>query len=224
MASEAPKLAGFKILPATDDDFFALAQVEAIANDTATQTPIEANVSRLMFGLPNDENSKFRAKGMIERRRDDTSMKDYKVVVEEDGKEKIVAWASWNFYTDERVIKDWTNITWPETANGDACNGIIGRMTTLRQKHMSGKNYAFLQVLATLEEYRGRGIGSALLRQGIADAQELGLHDFWLTASADGRPLYAKFGFQDVEPLTVDLEQYGGSGDPNVMGMRRFPN
>ncbi|KAJ5771976.1 hypothetical protein N7520_002505 [Penicillium odoratum] len=221
---ESPTSIAFKILPATEDDFLALARVESISNDTVSKTPIEANVSRIMFGPPNEENHRFRAKGLADKLQKDPTMRNYKAVVEEDGKEKIVAWAEWNFYTEVEPIKDWVDIDWPATANGAACNDIIGKFTALRQKYMSGKRYAFLQVLATLEEYRGKGIGSAMIKHGLAEAEELGLSDLWLTASADGHDLYAKFGFRDIEPTLSpeDIVKYGGSGDPNVMAMGRF--
>lgn len=61
-----------------------------------------------------------------------------------------------------------------------------------------------------------------MLKQGIADAKEKGLNDFFLNASADGRPLYAKFGFEAVERLDIDVKKYGGVGDANAFSMRRI--
>jgi ribosomal protein S18 acetylase RimI-like enzyme len=81
-----------------------------------------------------------------------------------------------------------------------------------------------LQVLATLPEYRGHGVGSALIKLGLDEGMNTGLNDFWLEASNDGHALYAKYGFQDVEPVLFDLEKYGGVGMSQLMAMRRFPN
>ncbi|KAJ6115200.1 hypothetical protein N7486_000978 [Penicillium sp. IBT 16267x] len=224
MGSQAPQWKAFKILPATEDDFLTLAEVEAICNDTVTETPQEANISHIMFGSPNAENHKFRAKGLVDNLSKEPSMRNYKAVVEEDGKEKIVAWASWNFFTEVQPIKDWVNLDWPATANGEACNDIIGRMTAMRQKYMSGRKYVLLQVLAVLQEYRCRGIGSSLVRHGLAEAEALGLSDLWLTATADGHDLYTKVGFRDLESIFTheDIAKYGGSGDPKIMAMGRL--
>jgi ribosomal protein S18 acetylase RimI-like enzyme len=79
-------------------------------------------------------------------------------------------------------------------------------------------------VLATLPDFRLRGIGSSLVRHGLAEAEALGLSDLWLTASADGHDLYMKYGFQDLESVFTheDIAKYGGSGDPKVMAMGRL--
>ncbi|KAJ5548554.1 hypothetical protein N7513_005788 [Penicillium frequentans] len=224
MGSQTPPPLSFKILPATEEDFLTLAQVESICNDTSLGTPLEANITRIMFGPPHPENHKFRAKGLVDQLNKDPTMKNYKAVVEEDGKEKIVAWASWNFYPEVTPIKDWTNLDWPAPANREACNDIIGRMTAMRQKYMSGRRFAFLQVLATLPEYRCRGIGSSLVQHGLAEAEALGISDLWLTASAHGHALYLKYGFRDLESIFTheDIAKYGGSGDPKVMAMGRL--
>lgn len=78
-----------------------------------------------------------------------------------------------------------------------------------------------LQVLATLPEYCGKGVGSALLQQGLSTGRGLGLNDYWIDASADGHDLYAKFGFVDTEPVILDVEKYGGVGTICIMGMRK---
>lgn len=142
MGSQTPQPQSFKILPATEEDFLKLAEIESISNDSMTGTPLEANITHIMFGPPNPENHKFRAKGLVDMLSKDPTMKNYKAVVEEDGKEKIVAWAQWNFYPEVTPIKDWANLDWPATANGEACNDLIGRMTAIRQKYMSGRKFA----------------------------------------------------------------------------------
>ncbi|KAJ6007862.1 hypothetical protein N7540_011838, partial [Penicillium herquei] len=224
MGETNPRSLQFQILPATADDFYALSEVEAVSNLTPTKIAQESNITYLMFGSPKSEEcNKDRAHGLNEMLRSDPAMKNYKAVVQDDnGQDKIVAWAQWGFYTEVQPIKDWADREWPETANADACNGIIAQIATARQKHMSGKKHAFLQVLATLPEYRCQGIASTMLKQGIAEAKEKGLNDFFLTASADGHDLYAKYGFRDIEPLNLDIEKYGGVGDARIIAMGRF--
>lgn len=78
--------------------------------------------------------------------------------------------------------------------------------------------------MATLPEYRFKGLGSALLRTGLDEAAAAGLADFWLEASEDGHGLYEKFGFVDQDCLMFDLEKYGGIGQAKVMMMRRLSN
>ncbi|KAJ5721227.1 uncharacterized protein N7483_009161 [Penicillium malachiteum] len=224
MGEANPRSIRFQILPATADDFYALAEVEAVSNLAAAKVARESNITYLMFGHPKSgECNKDRARGLNEMLRTDPAMKNYKAVVQDDnGQDKIVAWAQWGFYTEVQPIKDWTDREWPETANAAACNGIIAEISSARKKHMSGKTHAFLQVLATLPEYRCQGIASTMLKQGISEAKEKGLNDFFLTASADGHDLYVKYGFRDIEHLDMDLERYGGVGDARIIAMGRF--
>jgi N-acetylglutamate synthase and related acetyltransferases len=75
-----------------------------------------------------------------------------------------------------------------------------------------------------LPQYRGQGIGSGLLKVGLAEARELGLTEFFLEASDDGHDLYAKFGFADIEQTMIDLVPYGGKGKAQVRAMAILPN
>jgi len=57
--------------------------------------------------------------------------------------------------------------------------------------------------VATLPEYRGRGLGKALTLAVMQAACEIGYSTAVLFATADGYPLYRKMGFETVE--TVDF-------------------
>ena len=78
-----------------------------------------------------------------------------------------------------------------------------------------------MQVLATLPEYRGQGIASALLDLGLTHGINEGLREFWLSATQDGYPLYKKRGFEGVEAIQRDLTQFGAVGTSNIVGMRK---
>jgi hypothetical protein len=43
----------------------------------------------------------------------------------------------------------------------------------------------------------------------------------WLEASAKGRRLYRKLGFNDVEDIVIDLSEYGGEGVETTVCMLR---
>ncbi len=47
----------------------------------------------------------------------------------------------------------------------------------------------------TLPAWRGRGIARRLMQEIISYAQSLNVQQFWLHATAQGRPLYEKIGF-----------------------------
>ena len=78
-----------------------------------------------------------------------------------------------------------------------------------------------LYVIATLPEYRGQGIASALIGHGINEAVSEGLKSFWLDASDDGHSVYEKYGFRDVESIEKDIAKYGGRGKATIIGMKK---
>jgi ribosomal protein S18 acetylase RimI-like enzyme len=51
----------------------------------------------------------------------------------------------------------------------------------------------------TIPSYRGRGLADRLLQELIADAKRAGVGKIRLSATADGYPLYKRFGFIDLE-------------------------
>ena len=69
-----------------------------------------------------------------------------------------------------------------------------------------------LGVLVVSPDCQRKGIGSALLEEGLGEVDRLGLQCV-LSASAKGRGLYKKFGFTDFEILKFNLSEYeGGEG------------
>lgn len=66
-----------------------------------------------------------------------------------------------------------------------------------------GVSFVYLADVYVLEEYRGRGLGEALVRE-MVERSELG-HLKWLLHTTDMHPLYRKLGF-DV-PTTKVMER-----------------
>ena len=69
---------------------------------------------------------------------------------------------------------------------------------------------ARLRKFATLPEFQGRGIGSALLTHIIASVQETGIAYFWCDARATATEFYARFG------LEAEGEVFTKSGLPYI--------
>ena len=57
--------------------------------------------------------------------------------------------------------------------------------------------------VATLSEARGRGLATALMRQGLWDAREGGCETSTLQATAAGRPVYERLGYEDLGALQM---------------------
>ncbi|KAJ5152732.1 uncharacterized protein N7482_009210 [Penicillium canariense] len=223
MAVSSSSSLQFKVLPATEEDCAAMAMVETVSNCAASKVKPEHNLACVLFGPPGD--TSVRTKDFIDKLQNDKTARMWKAVTTDpEGQEKVVALSLWHFYLEAVPIEDWKDIEWPASANSDGCNKFFRDVVAMRKKHMTERRFGFLQVLATLPEYRGYGIGSALLKEGLDEGMNSGLTDFWLEASNDGHDLYEKFGFQDVEPIPVDLAKYGGEGMARLRAMRRLPN
>jgi GNAT superfamily N-acetyltransferase len=80
-----------------------------------------------------------------------------------------------------------------------------------------------LHMLHTDPEYQGQGAGGALMEWGKQKADELGLPTY-LESSAKGHRFYQKHGFKDVQVMTMDLSQYGGTGTHEQPLMIREPS
>jgi ribosomal protein S18 acetylase RimI-like enzyme len=78
-----------------------------------------------------------------------------------------------------------------------------------------------LKGIATLPEYRGRGVASALLLRGILDARSRCFKTFWLESTPDAVGLYRRFGFCDVEVLKMDVTVDGKEQTIEFIAMKR---
>ncbi|OKL60559.1 hypothetical protein UA08_04409 [Talaromyces atroroseus] len=226
-----PKYA-ISVLPATERDTLSLAQIESLAFDAPPPARLAKNegekipsptLGRIMFGAPSAEKDAIRAREIAEKLTSNPENRTYKAVLQE-GEEggKIVGFASWKFFTTPFPIHNtWKDLPWESAANPTACNEFFGGLERLRTKHMGGKTFALLAVLAIHPEYQGLGIGGKMLQRGLDDADALGLKEAFLEATDAGYPLYTKFGWREVEVFPLDLARYGGKGICKTVAMKR---
>ncbi|KAE8446102.1 hypothetical protein EG329_012473 [Mollisiaceae sp. DMI_Dod_QoI] len=119
--------------------------------------------------------------------------------------QKIVAYAKWNgpnvpFGTDLPE--------WPEGGDHALANHFFGNLVNRHASIMKGRRHWYLELVATRPEYQGKGAAGKLLRWGIERSDEEGTETY-LEASPDGKPIYERFGFQEVDRLVVELEGKG---------------
>jgi ribosomal protein S18 acetylase RimI-like enzyme len=62
--------------------------------------------------------------------------------------------------------------------------------------------------LLVRREWRGKGLGTALLQRALEQLDEAGTQTVWLTASESGRPLYERRGFRAIDTIN----RWEGSG------------
>ena len=87
----------------------------------------------------------------------------------------------------------------------------------------SNKKHAVLDLLATLPAYQGRGFGSAILKWGIERA-DTSKSRIFLEATPEGVPLYLKYGWKQLEVMTMDYRPFGGDGSESFYLMMRDPS
>jgi len=128
--------------------------------------------------------------------------------------EQVVAWCKWNAPTTAPF--DPSLPPWPKGADVSLAKHFFGELFARQHRIMGGKEYWYLECIATVPEWQGKGAAGKLIRWGLQKADE-GSLEAYLEASPDGKPIYEHFGFKEEERLVVDLE-----GKDSVNGEREF--
>lgn len=146
------------------------------------------------------------------------------------GEESMVAFTLWFIYAGD-LRPTFPERNWGAGTNTEACHAFFGEMDRRWWARFEGKPHvckspkdswgnsrdggltlADLKLLHTDPAHQRRGAGGMCLQWGTAQADRLGLPSY-LEASAEGRPLYEKFGFKEVDRIVVDLTKWGGTDD-----------
>lgn len=93
-------------------------------------------------------------------------------------------------------------------ANVEARKVFFGMLDSARARHMAGKDFMHLKLLATAPKHSGRGAARLCLEYGCKMADELGLSTY-LDSTPAGRAVYQRFGFEVLEEEAWDLRPYG---------------
>ncbi|RAL03880.1 GNAT family N-acetyltransferase [Aspergillus ibericus CBS 121593] len=125
----------------------------------------------------------------------------------------VAAFAKWKLPTpktpEESIGKVGQGATvWPPSADADLCTRFFALMESEKGRVMGGREFFYLDMLGTLPEYNGQGIGSRLLRWGLERADAAGVETF-LSSTPQGRGLYERYGFRVDEPSVISAVYYG---------------
>ncbi len=102
---------------------------------------------------------------------------------------------------------------------------VIGSLGISREAHPVNSHVASLGMMVA-PEWRGRGVGSALLAEAIRWARDVGVEKVALSVFPDNeaaRALYRKFGFVEEGRLTGHSKKSIGYRDEIVMGLWLIP-
>ncbi|KAF2173938.1 hypothetical protein M409DRAFT_16207 [Zasmidium cellare ATCC 36951] len=79
----------------------------------------------------------------------------------------------------------------------------------VRSRSSLPKPFVELTILAVNPEQQGKGVGSALLRDGLNWVDEMKIPAF-VVSSGQGRALYERYGFGEVWDFGLDAREFGG--------------
>ena len=102
---------------------------------------------------------------------------------------KLSTSAGWN-----QTAEDWSMLM---QLAPDGCFGIEvdGRLVSTTTLVCYGQRLAWIGMVLTDAEYRGRGFAGRLLAEALDRADSMGVETLKLDATDQGRPLYEKMGF-----------------------------
>ncbi|KAJ5923833.1 hypothetical protein N7466_008020 [Penicillium verhagenii] len=109
----------------------------------------------------------------------------------------------------------------PQPFKPEVYQGFRAVLQEGQKKHTTDRDI-HLDLLATLPGYQGRGVGSAILRWGINQADAVQAR-IYLESTPEGYPVYLKYGFKALEEITLDYEKMGGHGKEDLVLMIRDP-
>jgi len=94
---------------------------------------------------------------------------------------------------------------WPSESDSALANHFTVNLISKRKDIIRDRKHWYLELVATRQEYQGKGAAEQLLRWGVQMADEEGT-ECYLEASPEGKPIYERFGFGERDRLVVELE------------------
>ncbi len=146
---------------------------------------------------------------------------------ESDSNGKVIGIGYWKFYTQERTQADLDaeDKKSEEKGHPPDCNVALldefhGNIDKYKREILGRQPYVLLNVLAVLPEYHRKGVGGMLIKEGLQQADQLGLQSY-LEASPMGRALYQRMGYEQVREFEFDARKWGLDRDlPHVCMLR----
>ena len=123
---------------------------------------------------------------------------------------ELSAQAGWN-----QTAEDWRMLLdlAPEGCLAMEVDGELAATTTLL---CYGRRLAWIGMVLTKLQYRGRGLARRLMTQALAQADQLGIETVKLDATDQGAPLYGKLGFRSEQTV----ERWSRPGSVNAPELR----
>ncbi|KAF5658196.1 GCN5-related n-acetyltransferase (GNAT) domain-containing protein [Fusarium heterosporum] len=205
-----------KVLPATAADAPRAAAIETIAYGP---NPLDS----VLFPKTQASGSSTRASDLANLLKKSSACQWEKVIDSDIGadEDKMIAFAMWYIWeTPPAEAQHSFSSDRGPSSNAEACKLFFGGMNKMRVDYMNNTPYAYLKLLHTDPKHQRRGAASLLLESGLKEADRLGI-PACLESSVEGRKLYEKFGFKEVDRHTSDFLRWGGPSEVTIPLMVR---
>ncbi|CAK7232110.1 hypothetical protein SEUCBS140593_008150 [Sporothrix eucalyptigena] len=217
MASSQSENVSFHVVPATEADMETAARLvhEAIS----PTSPIDSLLHPLgmtdgvFAAAVAGKTQQFRTDGTIYR----------KVVASRDssGDDEMVAFTRLYIRAVERNESEWnTPFTFtpdeglePGELNVEAANAIFGPIDAMKKKAIRGSRHLYISLFAASPDWQGKGLGRLLMEDAFSTAKAHGLDTIYLISTESARPFYAKFDYEMVDTVTIDLVKLRGGSE-----------
>lgn len=186
--------------------------------------PISANMIMPMIyrnGLQDDLIERFRYRI---RRQTGGDLAKYCFTAKDTNTGEIIGVSWWAMIENPSRTKDEIDQAFEEDSKARAkeppVEGIHGELNDAffkvayysEMETVAGRPYMCLRMLAVHPNYHRRGAGSLLLTHGLEEADKLGL-PVYLDCGVMGKPMYEKYGFENVGDFPLNCLDYGGRSD-----------
>ncbi|MFN2589472.1 MAG: N-acetyltransferase family protein [Actinomycetota bacterium] len=128
-------------------------------------------------------------------------------------------------YYRKQLAKGWEADECSLVAVGTADGALIGHIGVAREEHPAVRHVASISMMVDAD-WRRRGVGAALMREGIRWARDVGVEKLALSVYPDNEParaLYRRLGFVEEGRLTGHSKKAIGYRDEIVMGLWLVP-
>lgn len=100
-----------------------------------------------------------------------------------------------------------TEDEWPSDGDPKLAMVFFQKLADMHQQIMQDRRHWYLEMIVTRAAHQGRGAGAMMMEWGVQRADEDGV-ECYLDATPEGKPLYGRYGFVDVETWRFFDEVY----------------
>ena len=119
----------------------------------------------------------------------------------------------------DKGVGFWTSPShlWPPDINHEMCKAMIDSMVENRERLMMGKSHYLIELFGAEHGWKGKGVGTKLLRRACEIADGEGV-DVFVQANGSAKGFYERLGFECEGSVVMP----GDEGYAEFMMVRRF--